>query len=168
MDAVWFGLSAIPGRAWGCIVMLKCGAIYRNLPLHALAYGDQPVADWGIAEAQRWDSFGWDFTTTEFDYLRGLDCRVWIASRKVWEIGSYLFTADFYGDGYSMCPSQTKSHHFIALENGRFTCVPGNNVLWSEASFTNPNEKPTWLRTQATVWHGEEATWDEVVGEDTA
>ena len=35
--AVWFGLVSIPSRMWGCNVVLESGAIYRNLPLHALA-----------------------------------------------------------------------------------------------------------------------------------
>mgnify|MGYP003644646029 CR=1 FL=1 len=37
-DAVWFGLTAVPGRAWGCTVMLKCGALYRGLPLSAICH----------------------------------------------------------------------------------------------------------------------------------
>ena len=36
--AVWFGLHSQPGRAWGCTILLECGAIYRDLPLHALAF----------------------------------------------------------------------------------------------------------------------------------
>ena len=167
-DAVWFGLTAVPGRAWGCTVMLKCGALYRGLPLHALAHGEIAIMDWDINDAQRWDCFGWNFTTIEYEYLMGLSCKVWIASKKTWEVGRYLFTAEPYGDGFSMSPSQTKSHHFIALNNGRMTAVPGNNVLWKESSFTTPSEKPNWLRTQSQVWHGEQATWDDVVGEETA
>jgi len=167
-DVVWFGLTAIPGRAWGCTVMLKCGALYRGLPLHALAHGEIAIMDWDINDAQRWDCFGWNFTTIEYDYLMGLSCKVWIANRKTWEVGRYLFTAEPYGDGFSMSPSQTKSHHFIALNNGRITAVPGNNVLWRESSFTTQSEKPKWLRTQSQVWNGEETTWDDVVGEETA
>jgi hypothetical protein len=167
-DAVWFGLTAVPGRAWGCTVMLKCGALYRGLPLHALTHGEIAIMDWDINDAQRWDCFGWNFTTIEYDYLMGLSCKVWIASRKTWEVGRYLFTAEPYGDGFSMSPQQTKSHHFIALNNGRITAVPGNNVLWKESSFTNTSDKPQWLRSQPHVWSGEEATWDEVVGEETA
>jgi len=167
-DAVWFGLTAIPGRAWGCTIMLKCGAIYRGLPLHAMMHGDISIMNWDIHDAQRWDCFGWDFSCIEYTYLMGLSCKVWIASRKIWEPGRYLFTAEPYGDGFSMSPSQTKSNHFIALDNGRMTCVPGNNVLWNEPSFTKTGEKPKWLRSQPHVWNGEEASWDDVVGEETA
>jgi hypothetical protein len=131
-------------------------------------HGDVAIMDWDINDAQRWDCFGWNFTTIEYEYLMGLSCKVWIASKKTWEVGRYLFTAEPYGDGFSMSPTQTKSHHFIALNNGRITAVPGNNVLWNESSFTTPSEKPNWLRTQSQVWHGEDATWDDVVGEETA
>jgi hypothetical protein len=117
-----------------------------------------------LRDAQRWDCFGYNFSTIEYDYLRELDCNVWIASRQEWMGGSYMFTAEPYGDGYSLEPSQTKSHHFIALYNGRMTCVPGNNVLFTETSFTGkkllPNpigfvykQTPTTPRSKAlTAW----------------
>ena len=170
-DAVWFGLTSVPHRAWGCTVMLQCGALYRGLPISALAH-DQVGHDqkWELRDAQRWDCFGWDFTTIEYDYLRELDCSVWLASRQHWMAGSYLFTAEPYGDGYSMEPSQTKSHHFIGLANGRMACVPGNNILWNESSFTKNKSlaKPDWLRVQTQTYHAEEQAFDGVVGEETA
>lgn len=170
-DAVWFGLTSTPHRAWGCTVMLKCGAIYRGLPLSALAHEqDGQRTEWSIKDAQRWDCFGWNFSPIEYDYLRELDCNVWIASQQKWMAGAYLFTAEPYGDGYSMEPSQTKSHHFIGLANGRMACVPGNNVLFTETSFTgkNPVAKPDWLRVQTRTYHAEEQAFDDVVGEETA
>jgi hypothetical protein len=169
-DAVWFGLYSVPHRAWGCTVMLKCGALYRGLPLHALAFTNGTSEPWTLGDAQRWDCFGWNFTTIEYDYLRELDCQVWLAGRQTWMRGAYMFTAEPYGDGYSLEPSQTKSHHFIELANGRIACVPGNNVLFTEASFTGKNgvAKPTWLKVQTQVFHAEEQAFDGVVGEETA
>jgi hypothetical protein len=170
-EAVWFGLTSVPHRAWGCTVMLKCGAIYRGLPPSAIALDEVGKTQaWSIKDAQRWDCFGWNFATIEYDYLRELDCSVWLASRQHWMAGSYLFTAEPYGDGYSMEPSQTKSHHFIGLANGRMACVPGNNVLFTETSFTGKNQiaKPDWLRVSTKTYHAEEQGFDEVVGEHTA
>jgi len=169
-EAVWFGLYSVPNRAWGCTVMLKCGALYRGLPLHALALANGVGVDWDLPDAQRWDCFGWNFATIEYNYLRELDCNVWIANRQTWMRGSYMFTAEPYDDGYSMEPSQTKSHHFIGLANGRMACVPGNNVLFTETSFTgkNPVAKPTWLKVQTQTFRAEGLAFDDVVGEDTA
>ena len=170
-DAVWFGLSSVPHRAWACTVLLKCGALYRGLPLSAICHDSVGHSHkWELRDAQRWDCFGYNFSTIEYDYLRELDCNVWIASRQEWLGGSYMFTAEPYGDGYSLEPSQTKSHHFIALHNGRLACVPGNNVLFTETSFTGkkPIAKPDWLRVQTNTYHAEEQGFDAVVGEDTA
>jgi len=165
--AVWFGLSSVPHRAWALTVMLKCGAVYRGLPLSAIATNTSPDP-WELADAQRWDCFGWEFSVLIYDYLRELSCSVWIASKQIWVQGSYLFTAEPYGDGYSLEPSQTKSHHFIELSNGRVTCVPSNNVIFREASFISGDSKPNWLRVQTEVYHAEEQPFDKVVTEETA
>ena len=168
-EAVWFAVSAVPHRAWGLTVLLKCGAIYRGLPPHAVLLDPVgKVIDWKLEEAQRWDCFGYDFTCHRHAYLRELDCSAYIFPDRRWLPGSYLFTADFYDDAYSLEPSQTKSSHFIALDNGRLAVLPGNNLLWEEASFTRAQEKPSWLRVQNQSWHAERPGWDQVVGEETA
>ena len=168
-EAVWFAVSAVPHRAWGLTVLLKCGAIYRGLPPHAVVLDPVgKVIEWTLPQAQRWDCFGYDFTCHRHAYLRELDCSAYIFPGRRWLPGSYLFTADFYDDAYSLEPSQTKSSHFIALDNGRLAVLPGNNLLWEEASFTRAQEKPSWLRVQNQSWHAERPGWDHVVGEETA
>jgi len=170
-ECVWIGLNAVPHRAWSCTVLLKCGAMYRNLPLSALAVGTNGFDEgWSAQDAQRWDCFGWDFTTLAYPTLQELDCSVWLPHRKAWMAGSYLFTAEFYGDAYSMEPSQTKAHHFIELSNGRVGSYPGNNILWNEPSFHGiaHNTKPSWLKVQTETFHAETAGWDNVVTEESA
>ena len=166
----WIGLNAVPHRAWGCTVLLQCGALYRNLPLSALAVGEIGFEQkWKTADAQRWDCFGINFTTLIYPALEELDVSVWLPTRQHWMGGSYLFTAEFYGDSYSMEPSQTKAHHFIELSNGRIGCYPGNNILWHEISFTRVScQKPAWLKVQTDVHACEEAPFDDVVREDSA
>ena len=168
-EGVWFGLLSTPHRAWGCSVMLKCGALYRGLPLHALCH-DRVGFDtkWEIGDAQRWDCFGYNFSPIRYDYLRELDVDVWIAKRQNWVSGHYVFTAEPYEDSYSLEPSQTKSHNFIALSNGRYTCVPNNNILWKESSFVKSQGRPSWLRVQSETWHAEEPGFDKVVTEESA
>lgn len=170
-ECMWIGLNAVPHRAWGCTVILSCGAMYRNLPLSALAVdrtgSEQP---WSVCDAQRWDCFGWEFTTIAYPALLELDCSVWLPTRRHWMAGSYLFTAEFYGDAYSMEPSQTKAHHFIELANGRIGSYPGNNILWNEPSFHGQphTTKPEWLKVQTQTHHAERAGWDSVVGKESA
>ena len=77
MPAIWFAITSTPGRAWGCHVLLENGAIYRNLPLHALYFGsDIFPSEWPLKQAQRWDCYGWNFETIEYTYLRGQRCVV--------------------------------------------------------------------------------------------
>jgi hypothetical protein len=75
-EAVWFGLNSVPHRAWACTVMLKCGALYRGLPLSAICHDPAGhTHKWELRDAQRWDCFGYNFATIEYDYLRELDCK---------------------------------------------------------------------------------------------
>lgn len=151
VPAVWFGLVSYPGRTWGLNVMLESGAVYRNLPPHAVSFTPStPI--WSVEESQTWDCYGTQFAVIEYPYLAGLDCKVRI--RKTDHEGQYLFTAAPFGDGFSAYPEQSKEFSFIRLGNGRLTIQPTNNILFVEKSFTrNPNlEFPKDLRRQKETW----------------
>lgn len=156
VPAVWFGLVSYPGRVWGCNVVLESGAIYRNLPLHGLAWRqltDKDVAaekrkygGWSPFHCQFWNCYGYQFTLLEYEYLVGLKCMVKIKERlspcpvevgTLWEeTGSYLFTAAPVGDGFSAYPEQAKEFVFIQVDNGRFTVQPTDRVVFVDHSFT--------------------------------
>jgi len=154
LPCVWFGLVSYPGRTWGCTVMLECGAIYRNVPAHAIAFQKFPQEPWSADEAQTWDCYGEQFTTLEYKYLSGLDCKV--KCKDIPYEGSYLFTAAPIGDGYSAYPEQAKEFCFIKLKLGRLTVQPTNHVVFRERSFTdNKLEFPSGLRRQTDVWSAE-------------
>lgn len=147
---VWFGLVSVPGRAWGCHVLLECGAVYRNLPLHALSFkGQEP---WSLDDSQTWNCYSERFTIHEFTYLSGLDCLVQTATGNF--LGSYLFTVAPMGDGFTAEPSQNKEYMFIRLRNGRITAQPTNFVCFNEASFTDPlgDSLPEGLKAQKEVY----------------
>jgi hypothetical protein len=132
--AVWFGLTCVPGRAWGCTVLLECGAIYRSLPPHALAFRPDPAPRWTLQDAQRWDCYGWHFAALEYAYLSGLRLKARANGRE--HAGEYLFTAVPVGDGFSLEPEQQKEFTFCKLDNGRLTIQPTNATLFEERSFT--------------------------------
>lgn len=153
VPAVWFGLVSYPGRMWGCTVMLESGAIYRNLPPHALAFGSMPKV-WTPQDAQTWDCYGWGFTALEYEYLRGLECRVRANGSEY--LGEYLFTVAPVGDGFSAVPEQSKEFTFVKLDNDRLTVQPTNHIVFRERSFTDNNlEFPTGLKRQTDVWTAE-------------
>lgn len=152
IPAVWFGLASVPGRMWGCTVMLESGAVYRNLPPHVLAFRSDPEPLWTPQDAQRWDCYGERFSTIEYQYLSGLDVLAMIGMGTV--RGKYLFTAAPIGDGFSLYPEQAKEFTFVKLDNGRLTVQPTNYVIFREKSFTtNPDMQwPTGLKRQTDIW----------------
>lgn len=151
VQAVWFGLAAYPGRAWGLNVMFESGAIYRNLPPHAISFSEKPKQLWRIEQAQYWDCYGWDWTALEYPYLAGLSCRTVDRFQ-----GQYLFSVAPVGDAFSAAPEQAKEFLFIRLLNGRLTIQPTNRVIMEEKSFTNNAlwESPQLIR-QTDVWNCE-------------
>jgi hypothetical protein len=150
LPAVWFGLVSIPGRMWGLNVMLECGAMYRNVPPHAVAFENPPEMEgWEEDDAQRWDCYGMAFSAFEYTYLRCLDC-VCRCDDMLHE-GAYLFTAAPIDDGFSRDPSQSKEFMFVRLYNGRLTIQPTDKLLFNDKSFTRP-EWPTNLKRNDRIY----------------
>lgn len=154
VPAVWFGLVSYPGRTWGCTVMLESGCIYRNIPAHGISFQQQQETVWAPEDAQTWDCYGYQWTALEYDYLRGLECKVRANGQE--HLGSYLFTVAPVGDGFSAYPDQAKEFTFVELHNGRLTVQPTNHVVFRERSFTdNKLEFPVGLKRQDDIYSAE-------------
>jgi hypothetical protein len=153
IPCVWFGLVSIPGRAWGCTVMLECGAVYRAIPPHALAFNEIAEPIWPITRAQRWDCYGREFSTIEYTYLRGLNVEANVRGKIL--NGEYLFTAAPIDDGFSRKPEQAKEFSFIKLDNWRLTIQPTDKLLFHETSFAEP-KWPTDLVSISEVYSCED------------
>ena len=152
VPAVWFGLTSFPGRAWGFNVMFENGAVYRNIPPHAIAFSENPEKDWKINQAQLWDCYGYNWSALEYTYLKGLSCLCKVNNLLL--RGDYLFTVAPMEDGFSNHPSQSKEFKFIKLDNGRITIQPTNKVLFKDASFTG-DEVFTELKLQVDIYSSE-------------
>lgn len=150
--AVWFAIRSEPNRAWGCHVMLECGAVYRNLPPHALAFSVNPSPEWTIKQAQAWDCYGRDFDVIRYRYLADL------RARYDWSDCSaqYLFTACPYGDGFSHAPEQSKEFMFMRTDGDRLLIRPTNMVLFEERSFTEDTGWPQDIITSKIAWECED------------
>lgn len=163
----WFGLTSIPGRAWGLQVLTESGAVYSTCPPHALAFSDTPCAEWTLEQSQRWDLPGEHFACTVYSQLEGRDVDAYV--RGAWVRSRYLFTARHSGDAYSREPEQAKEYHFLRTYHDRLTILPGNCCLFHDTAFTKVRDKPDWLRVQTDVYACESAEpWDKTIGEDTA
>ena len=153
VPCVWFGLVSYPGRAWGATVMLESGAIYRNIPLHALSFIENN-SEHSILAAQSWDCYSENFTVLEYNYLSGLACLAKL--NDVQQVaGVYLFSVHPLNDGFSAYPAQAKEFCFIKLYDGRITVQPTNHVVFNESSFTEFEGFPNYLKPQKSVYSAE-------------
>ena len=148
VEAMWVGLTAIPGRAWGINVILReGGALYRNIPPHAVAFS-KDTGLWHIQNAQMWDCYSYNFSVLQNPIMRGMEVAV------LWKDGvlhgEYLFSVTHLHDGWSDSPDQDKEFIFVKLNNGRLTIQPTNRVRFIDHSFTT-NELPK-LKLQETVY----------------
>jgi len=154
IPAVWFGLVSLPGRTWGCTVMLESGAIYRNLPPHALAFSNNPEPTWTEQDAQRWDCYGNQFHAHIYDYLDGLECKVKTNNKEL--MGEYIFSVAPVGDAFRHYPEQAKEFTFVKLKNNRLTIQPTDFTVFRERSFTdNKLEFPVGMKRQDTIHYCE-------------
>lgn len=143
---VWFAITCYPGRAFGCHILLESGAVYRNVPLHKIAT-KKDAAPWTPGDAQTWDAYGWQFAMIEYPFLQAMNARVKLQNGKEHD-GMYVFTLVPVGDAFSAAPEQSKEFYFVALDNGRYTSQPTNQVLVDDRSFVDKLEWPTYLKRQ--------------------
>ena len=146
VEAMWVGLTAIPGRAWGINVILRDGgALYRNIPPHAVAFCED-ASDWEINEAQLWDCYSYGFTVLQNPILCGLEVSVYVDGRVL--LGEYLFSTTHLHDGWSDAPEQDKEFIFVQLNNGRLTIQPTNRVRFIDRSYITDTLPKLKLQTE--------------------
>jgi hypothetical protein len=130
--------------------MLECGAVWRGVPPHALAFSAEPKPIWSLEDSQVWDCYGDQFSVIKYDYLNSQTAEI----RKTKEFGMYLFTAIPMNDGYTMHPSQSKEFMFIELDNGRLCIMPTNELRFHDKSYTE-GDWPTNIKLNTTSWRVE-------------
>ena len=143
VECLIYGLSALPGRAWGLSALMKNGATYQHLPVQAFSqHVDQTRFHCHeLPDLQVWSCYGQQFAVHEYAALREMAVRVYLGDGQ-WEMGRYWFTAAPYNDFYSMTPDQHKHFNFVWLNCGALASLPGNRLLFSEPSFTT--QLPEW------------------------
>lgn len=164
-EAYAFAIQSVRGRALGLHCMLRSGAHYRNVPLHAIAlHTDTEKRRAG--DLAYWDCFTSKPIVTVFDYLREHECEAYLPDHRV-ERGLYLFTVDWLPDdachpGFVMEPDQNKCGHVIALESGNLAMLPTNKIAWLDGYFIgkSPNPRAQGYVVQTTVHHAESSSRD--------
>ena len=153
VEAMWVGLTSIPGRAWGINVILRDGgALYRNIPPHAVSFTADPGQEWEISQAQLWDCYSYHFTVLQNPIMRGMQMSVKVEDKVLH--GEYLFSTAHLHDGWSDAPEQDKEFIFVKLNNGRLTIQPTNRVRFIDHSFVT--EALPKLKLQENVYSCEQ------------
>lgn len=162
-EAYAFAIQSYPGRCLAFHVMLKSGAHYRGVPIHALATFPE-AAGRPLGECQLWDCFTFNPIVHCYQYLRDHQaiCRL----RSGNENGTYLFTVDWLpdhqGPGWTHVPEQNKCGHVMALEDGNLACLPTNRIAWRDGYLigSKPDPQSRGYVVQDFVYQAEDAAWD--------
>lgn len=165
-----FAVMSVRGRALQFHVLLKSGAHFRGLPIHALlTYPAERAAsgDKSLSDLQLWDCFSSRPVVTVFDLLRDHECKAWLRDGSCLR-GSYLFTVDWLPDseeapGWVNQPDQNKCGHVLELENGQLACLPTNRIAFLDGYFigNDPEPEKAGYVTNEAVWQAETcARWD--------
>ena len=153
VEAMWVGLTSIPGRAWGINVILRNGgALYRNIPPNGVSFTVDPGQEWEINQAQLWDCYSYHFSVLQNPIMRGMSVSVRVEDKVLH--GEYLFSTAHLHDGWSDAPEQDKEFIFVRLNNGRLTIQPTNRVRFIDHSFTT--EELPKLKLQEIVYSCEQ------------
>jgi hypothetical protein len=131
--------------------MLECGAVYRNVPPHALAFSACPAPHWTLQDAQVWDCYGTEFDVIKYDYLADLTARYDGTDNKA----TCIFALCPTGDGFSAAPEQSKEFLCLRTTGDRLLIRPTNMLLFEERSFTEDTGWPTDIKTSTQVWRAE-------------
>jgi len=149
--AVWFALKSEPGESWGCHILTEEGAFFRGLPVHSLAFCEDPEPSWTLPQASCWDCYGTEFDLIRYQYLVGLKARYDGGDDQA----ICLFTACPTGDAFSAAVQQNKEFSFLQTTGGRLLVRPSNMLLFEERSFTEDKGWPTDIKTSTQIWRAE-------------
>jgi len=164
-EAYAFAIQSIRGRALGLHVMLKSGAHYRGVPLHAVVLSPEAPSR-SPRDLAYWDCFSSKPIVTVFDYLRDHECLAYLPSKQSVP-GVYLFTVDWLPDdsihpGFILQPDQNKCGHVIALKDGNLAMLPTNKVAWRDGYWIggDPSPEKQGYVVQTSVYHAESCERD--------
>lgn len=163
-EAYAFGIQSVKGRALGFHCMLKSGAHYRNIPIHALTT-EAGAAGRPLQQCQLWDCFSNRPLVYVFDYLK--DHQAICHMRGSTERGTYRFTVDWLPDdgvhtGFTQIPEQNKCAHVLELDSGNLVALPTNRIAWMDGFFIGSKPSPGTQRytVQQDVYQAEDCLFD--------
>ena len=156
-ECVIFGVTSVPSRALMFSILCESGAQWARIPIHMLHHQKPDRDPHDLPMLQCWDSYGWDFSLVEYEYLREMGCKYRTPDGEFIP-ASYWFTLDHTDNGFSLHPPQHKCYHFLLLEDGsgQIAAMPNNRILWQDDSFTVKDTPIKYKTMPPVTWHAEE------------
>lgn len=154
---VIFGVTSIPSRCLHFSILCESGAQWARIPLHMLRWQEPTRERRALNELQCWDCHGWDFSVTQYEYLREMGCKYRTPAGEMVN-ASYWFTLDHTDNGFSQYPPEHKCYHLLFLEDGpgQIAAMPNNRILWNDKSFVKPGHPLNYKVMAPQTWHAEE------------
>lgn len=155
---VIFGVTSIPSRALHFSILCESGAQWARIPLQMLRH-ERPHAVaplHPLHELQHWDSHGYEFSVTRYEYLREMSCRFRLTDGR-WVPATYWFTLDHLENGFSDYPPEHKCYHLLLCDDGsgQIAAMPNNRILWDDKSWVKPGHPLDYRVMAPETWHAE-------------
>jgi hypothetical protein len=149
-----------PGHALRFMVVTERGALFHGLPIHALCLREcEPLP---LHVLSLWNCMSFHAAVYKDPWRSGLDVQVKLGDNSVAR-GEAVMSVDYVhaepqltDGGWSMLPDEHKEHNVIALESGHLAAMPGNRIIWLDASYvSNPwdleKDRPSY-KTNTKTW----------------
>jgi hypothetical protein len=128
-----FGVQSVAGKILTFHIMTEYGMLRSRVPISEI-FLEIPNTDIPSHYKQLWDCFSENVSVITYDYLYEKRCQVVLKDKtKVW--ATYLFTIDWYRNGYSDEPSDYKCGHILVADEGYLLCQPNNRIFWKDSNW---------------------------------
>jgi len=125
-------------------VLLDNGALFTGLPAHAITFCEDLFNNkLELTDAQMWDCVSDSIDVFCMESLRYADCTVKTNNLGI-KNGSYLFTIDFTGEGYSRHPTHWKQLHAISTFDGYFMLYTQYRIIFTDKGLNAETKIPEY------------------------
>lgn len=128
-----FALQSVAGKILTFHIMTDYGMLRSRVPISEI-FLEIPKNDIEPHYKQLWDCFSENVSVITYDYLYEKRCKVMLKDKtEIW--ATYLFTVDWFSNGYSDEPSDYKCGHILVSDDGFLLCQPNNRLVWRDMNW---------------------------------
>lgn len=129
-----FAVQSVAGKILTFHIMTDYGMLRSRVPISEIFLERESNGDIPADFKQLWDSFLVQVIIGNNAYIFRKTCQVVLKDKKlIW--ATYLFTVDWYRNGYSDEPSDYKCGHILVADEGYLLCQPNNRIFWKDSNW---------------------------------